>query len=113
MVSIDKRSANFSNFTECDYFAVNILAEQQKETSNIFAQKVEDRFALIDWRASENGTPLIDNSSAWFDCALHQVIDAGDHAILLGRVEGFDSVGTAGLATIAALISLRTTTLRY
>lgn len=97
LVSIDKRSANFSNFTECDYFAVNILAEQQKETSNIFAQKVEDRFALIDWRASEKGTPLIDNSSAWFDCALHQVIDAGDHAILLGRVEGFDSVGTAGL----------------
>lgn len=97
LVSIDKRSANFSNFTGCTWFAVNILSEQQKETSNIFAQKVEDRFGLIDWRASDNGTPLIDGSSAWFDCALHQVIDAGDHAILLGRVEGFDSAGTAGL----------------
>lgn len=97
LVSIDKRSANFSNFTGCTWFAVNILSEQQKETSNIFAQKVEDRFGLIDWCASDNGTPLIDGSSAWFDCALHQVIDAGDHAILLGRVEGFDSAGTAGL----------------
>lgn len=97
LVSIDKRSANFSNFTGCTWFAVNILSEQQKETSNIFAQKVEDRFGLIDWRASDNDTPLIDGSSAWFDCALHQVIDAGDHAILLGRVEGFDSAGTAGL----------------
>ncbi|ENY5058606.1 flavin reductase family protein [Salmonella enterica] len=97
LVSIDKRSANFSNFTGCTWFAVNILSEQQKETSNIFAQKVEDRFGLIDWRASDNGTPLIDGCSAWFDCALHEVIDAGDHAILLGRVEGFDSAGTAGL----------------
>ncbi|HAF2130767.1 TPA: flavin reductase family protein [Salmonella enterica] len=97
LVSIDKRSTNFSNFTECAWFAVNILSEQQKETSSIFAQKTEDRFGLINWHASDNGTPLIDDCSAWFDCALHQVIDAGDHAILLGRVEGFDSAGTAGL----------------
>lgn len=97
LVSIDKRSANFRHFTECQFFAINILSEQQKETSNIFAQKVEDRFAMIDWRASENGTPIIDDSSAWFDCALHQVVDAGDHAIIIGRVESFDSSGTAGL----------------
>lgn len=97
LVSIDKRSANLAHFSECQHFAVNILSEQQKETSNIFASKVEDRFALIDWRASENGTPLIDNSSAWFDCALHQVVDAGDHAIMIGRVEDFASHGTAGL----------------
>ncbi|MGE0969034.1 flavin reductase family protein [Klebsiella sp. WOUb02] len=97
LVSIDKRSANYANFTECRFFAINILAEQQQETSNIFAQKVDDRFGAIDWRASENGTPLIDDCSAWFDCALEQVVDAGDHAILIGRVEDFDSTGTAGL----------------
>ncbi|MEH2919995.1 flavin reductase family protein [Samsonia erythrinae] len=97
LVSIDKRSANFANFTECSHFAVNILAEQQKETSNIFASKVEDRFGLVDWHASEKGTPIIDGASAWFDCTLHQVVDAGDHAILIGRVEDFESQATAGL----------------
>lgn len=97
LVSIDKRSANFSNFTGCSHFAINILSEQQQETSNIFAQKIEDRFSLIGWRPALSGAPLIDHSSAWFDCALHQVVDAGDHAILIGRVEQFDSCGTAGL----------------
>lgn len=97
LVSIDKRSANFANFTGCEHFAVNILAEQQKETSNIFAQKIEDRFALIDWHKADSGVPLIDESSAWFDCSLHQVVDAGDHAILIGKVEAFSSSGTAGL----------------
>jgi len=97
LVSIDKRSANFANFTGCDHFAVNILSEQQKETSNIFAQKIEDRFALIDWRKADSGVPLIEESSAWFDCSLHQVVDAGDHAILIGKVEAFSSCGTAGL----------------
>lgn len=97
LVSIDKRSANFDSFTGCTHFAVNILAEQQQETSNIFASKVEDRFALVAWHASEQGTPLLDDSSAWFDCALHQVVDAGDHALMIGRIEGFDSQATAGL----------------
>ncbi|HGX3544890.1 TPA: flavin reductase family protein [Serratia marcescens] len=68
LVSIDKRSANLAHFTQCSHFAINILAEQQKEASTIFAQKNEDRFALIDWRWSASRVPLIDNSSAWFDC---------------------------------------------
>lgn len=97
LVSIDKRSANFDNFTQCPHFAINILSEQQKETSNIFAQKIADRFSLVNWRKGEQGTPLLDNSSAWFECSMHQVVDAGDHAILIGKVESFESTGTAGL----------------
>ena len=97
LVSIDKRSANFDNFTQCPHFAINILAEQQKETSNIFAQKIADRFSLVKWRKGEFNTPLLDDSSAWFECAMHQVVDAGDHAILIGKVEQFESCGTPGL----------------
>jgi 3-hydroxy-9,10-secoandrosta-1,3,5(10)-triene-9,17-dione monooxygenase reductase component len=37
-------------------------------------------------------------SSAWFDCALVQVIAAGDHDILLGEVRDF------GCSTLAPLI---------
>lgn len=97
LVNIDKRSANLENFTRSSHFAVNILSEQQKETSNIFAQKVEDRFALIEWRKSDAGMPLINDASAWFECERFQVIDAGDHVILLGKITAFDSCGTAGL----------------
>ncbi|PKH22364.1 flavin reductase [Enterobacterales bacterium CwR94] len=97
LVNIDKRSANLAHFTEGSHFAVNILSEQQKETSNIFAQKVEDRFALVKWRNSDAGVPLIDDSSAWFECERHQVVDAGDHLILIGKITAFDSCGTAGL----------------
>ena len=89
LVSIDKRSAHFEHFTQCRHFAVNIL--------NVFAQKIADRFARVSWHRGEQGTPLIDESSAWFECSLHQVIDAGDHAILIGNVLQFASSGTAGL----------------
>ena len=44
-------------------------------------------------RASEQvdriGNPLIEGSAAWFDCARQQVIDAGDHIILMGHIEAF------------------------
>jgi hypothetical protein len=35
------------------------------------------------------GNPLIDNAVAWFDCVQADVIDAGDHVILLGAVRDF------------------------
>lgn len=97
LISIDKRSTNFDKFTHCKYFAVNILSEKQKDVSNIFSQKVEDRFSHVNWFTATSDSPIISESSAWFDCRLHQVIDAGDHAILIGNVIDFHSEGTAGL----------------
>lgn len=97
LVSINKHSANLQHFICCTHFAVNILAEQQQTTSNIFASKSADRFAQVAWRSSKAGVPLIDGCSAWFECERYQVIDAGDHNLLLGRITDFDSCGVAGL----------------
>jgi hypothetical protein len=36
------------------------------------------------------GSPLIERAAAWFECRRHQVVDAGDHIILVGEVVGFD-----------------------
>jgi flavin-dependent trigonelline monooxygenase, reductase component len=97
LVSIAKTSSNYEAFAKAGHFAINILAEGQKEVSNTFARPSEDRFATVNWRMSVNANPLIDNVSAWFDCITHNVIDAGDHALILGRIEAFHSAGYAGL----------------
>jgi flavin reductase (DIM6/NTAB) family NADH-FMN oxidoreductase RutF len=34
---------------------------------------------------------------AWFDCDIHQLIEAGDHHIVLGAVRGFGSTDAGGL----------------
>lgn len=96
-ISIDKRSANLDYFTKNPNFAVNILSARQKDVSNIFASKDENRFSRIGWELSANHSPLINYVSAWFDCGLYQVVDAGDHMIILGEILGFDSEGTPGL----------------
>lgn len=97
LVSIAKTSSNYNNFSNINHFAINILAEEQKDISNTFARPSEDRFANIAWKMSEQNNPIIQNVTAWFDCTLHQVVDAGDHAILIGKIEDFESNGFAGL----------------
>ncbi|MBJ8429353.1 flavin reductase family protein [Acinetobacter pittii] len=97
LVSIAKTSSNYHNFANTTHFAINILAEEQKDVSNTFARPSEDRFANLSWSKSACQNPLIDHVSAWFDCTTYQVVDAGDHAILIGKVEDFASTGFAGL----------------
>ena len=97
LVQISRNSVNYVKFTTARGFAVNILSEGQKALSNTFARPSEDRFAGIDWQAGPAGSPILPDVSAWFDCALHQVVEAGDHAILLGRVEAFQATPAPGL----------------
>jgi len=97
LICIGKSAASHDTFSMAPGFAVNILAEQQKATSGIFASKRPDKFAGIAWRRSPSGNPLIDGSVAWFDCARHEIIDAGDHIIILGAVRTFDHNDTSPL----------------
>ena len=97
LVCLAKTSRNYATLTAAKGFGVNILSEDQKDVSNTFARPVEDRFAAVDWRMGPHGSPVFADVAAWFDCATHDVVDAGDHVILIGRVEGFDNSGKTGL----------------
>ncbi|MCF3638924.1 flavin reductase [Rhizobium sp. TRM95111] len=97
LVCLAKTSRNYTTLTAAKGFGVNILSESQKDVSTTFARPVEDRFASVDWRRGPFGAPVFADVAAWFDCAMHEVVDAGDHVILLGRVEGFQNSGRTGL----------------
>jgi flavin reductase (DIM6/NTAB) family NADH-FMN oxidoreductase RutF/ADP-ribose pyrophosphatase YjhB (NUDIX family) len=97
LVCLAKTSRNFATLTGAKAFAVNILSEAQKDVSNTFARPVEDRFASVDWQKGPFGSPVFAECAAWFDCSMHQIVDAGDHVILLGRIEAFENSGKTGL----------------
>ncbi len=88
-VCIGKTSSNFDTFGRSNVFNVNILSEQQRQVSKTFATKGIDRFAQAQWTTGELGAPIIDQASAWFECSVHQRVDAGDHQILIGHVRSF------------------------
>jgi flavin reductase (DIM6/NTAB) family NADH-FMN oxidoreductase RutF len=68
-------------------FAVNFLDSQARELSDLFAGRITDKFALIDWAPGPTlGMPVLDRTVAHAECEVRDVIDAGDHAVVLGRL---------------------------
>src|SRR5690348_5112403 len=89
LVCIAKTASSYAVFSETRHFAISVLAEDQKSVSGVFASKAADKFAQVAWHVRATGAPVMDGAAASFDCATHEVIDAGDHIILLGRVVDF------------------------
>jgi len=69
-------------------FAVNFLAEDQRELSERFAWSPDDeRFELGQWSTAVTGAPVLDDAVAWLDCTLFSRHAAGTHTLYVGRVE--------------------------
>ncbi|WP_229069734.1 flavin reductase family protein [Actinoplanes sp. DH11] len=70
---------------------VSVLGAHQENAGRQLSARDADRFAALDWRASEDGAILLDGSSAWLDCSVEREIPAGDHDIVLLRVHDLDA----------------------
>ncbi|MEP9365225.1 flavin reductase family protein [Nocardioides sp. CN2-186] len=68
-------------------FCVNFLAADQAELSNTMASRGTDKFGDVKWTPSQaTGSPILEGSLAHVDCTIHQVHEAGDHYVVIGRV---------------------------
>ncbi|MFJ3720210.1 flavin reductase family protein [Streptomyces sp. NPDC090057] len=70
-------------------FAVNLLHGGAARTAQVFATAVPDRFALVDWRMSETGLPLLTaDACAYAECDVVHTVEIGDHTMIFGTVAG-------------------------
>ncbi|GAA5211721.1 flavin reductase family protein [Streptomyces thinghirensis] len=81
-------------FVSADRFLVNVLASDQADIAAVFARSGADKFADSPMEPCESGLPGLPDATARLACRLHDVLDGGDHSILIGRVEAV-SVGGA------------------
>ncbi|MEM7440008.1 MAG: CoA transferase [Pseudomonadota bacterium] len=91
LICIGKAAHSCDTFATCDHFTVNILADDQKEVSGLFASQSPDKFEHVKWHPNAQTMPVIDGALASFGCARHRLVDAGDHLILIGRVLDFET----------------------
>jgi 3-hydroxy-9,10-secoandrosta-1,3,5(10)-triene-9,17-dione monooxygenase reductase component len=88
---VGSSSNSWAKISETGHFVVNVLSDEQAEVSGIFAGKSEDKFAGVEWTPGPgHGSPRIDNCLAHIDCSLEEVVAAGDHVIVVGRVHALD-----------------------
>lgn len=87
---VGKGSSSWPEIEPAGCFAVSVLGSDQSELSNRFARSGEDRFDGVTWRAGLTGSPVLDDALAHIDCVTEQVVEAGDHWIVIGRVVELD-----------------------
>lgn len=100
LICIDRTAESFQVFTSQSGFAVSVLNEDQTDISSLFASKREDKFTSAPWTPSRQGYPFIDNACAVFDCERQNIVDAGDHVILIGRIVDYRYTDRIGLGYV-------------
>jgi flavin reductase (DIM6/NTAB) family NADH-FMN oxidoreductase RutF len=72
-------------------FTVSVLHEGQQDLARHFglsSGRDRDKLAGIAWRPGRGGAPVLRDALAWFECDLAGAVPAGDHELVLGRVQG-------------------------
>lgn len=73
-------------------FCVNILGADQQAISDQMATKGADKFAGISWRpGAGTGSPVLDGALGHLDCTVQTVHEAGDHFVVIGRVQHLET----------------------
>ncbi|CCG40919.1 flavin reductase family protein [Magnetospirillum molischianum] len=68
-------------------FAVNILADDQRDISARFAGPVDARWRDLAWESLSDGSPALPGALTVLECVLTRTIEGGDHLIFIGEVQ--------------------------
>jgi 3-hydroxy-9,10-secoandrosta-1,3,5(10)-triene-9,17-dione monooxygenase reductase component len=86
-----RSSASWPAIQRSGRFCVNVLGRHQEDLSNRFARSGGDKFDGVTWTRSPLGSPVLDRAAAAIDCTIEDVVDGGDHLIVVGAVHGLDA----------------------
>ena len=95
--SLSRKLASLPVFEACEYYAVNVLAEDQQQLSQLFATRSDDKFAGLDIDDGLYGVPLLKGCCARFECRNTTRHEGGDHVVFISEVVRFDREDRAPL----------------
>jgi len=85
--NIAKSATHFEDFKHAEYFAINILNEDQYLESKHFSKSADDKFEGLDDVDEYMGIPILNKSLTTFVCRQYELHEAGDHYIIVGQIE--------------------------
>jgi len=85
--NIVKSATHFEDFKQAEYFAINILNEDQYLESKHFSKSADDKFEGLDDVDEYMGIPILNKSLTTFVCRQYELHEAGDHYIIVGQIE--------------------------
>lgn len=89
LFSIDRRAASLPLWEKAKAYAVNVLAENQKDLSNRFARSLANKWEATSYADGFLNAPVLPGVSAVFECAAYAKHEAGDHTLFIAEVKRF------------------------
>jgi flavin reductase (DIM6/NTAB) family NADH-FMN oxidoreductase RutF len=102
-VSLERNSTTLRNIRESGFFTVNMLGAEHRTLAAKFCQPREaskiqgrsengaaviyDKMAGVPYQMGRlSDCPILDEAIAYVECGLHELVEAGDHVLAIGRV---------------------------
>lgn len=84
-----KSSRTFGRLRTASSYCINVLAADQEQLCRRFSgrSKQGNGFAGVKWHPSPSGAPVLDGAVAWIDCIPQDLVDCGDHYIVVCSVK--------------------------
>jgi flavin reductase (DIM6/NTAB) family NADH-FMN oxidoreductase RutF len=93
LVALDRRSELLGLVKASPRFGVNVLERGQSELALAFARKGGvGKFVGVSWEMDRD-IPRLLGASGWLACEVADLIDGGDHVIVLGHVVSAETAG--------------------
>jgi flavin reductase (DIM6/NTAB) family NADH-FMN oxidoreductase RutF len=90
MIAVDKQHYSTDLLRSTKSFCVNLLGEDQATLAGRFAKQAttaDDKLADLAQRPAESGAAILTDAVAYFDCEVASIVEAGDHLVVLGRID--------------------------
>jgi 3-hydroxy-9,10-secoandrosta-1,3,5(10)-triene-9,17-dione monooxygenase reductase component len=82
-----RSSLTWSRMRRAGRFGVNVLGRQHERFAIRATAAGANRFADLDWEPGRGGVPLLTDALAYLGCEIVAEHPAGDHWIVVGRVD--------------------------
>lgn len=83
---VQNTSATWPNLKEVPSLGISVLGELHDEAARSLAAKTGDRFAGLRTVSTDSAAVFVEGTSVWLESAIEQLIPAGDHTIVILRV---------------------------
>lgn len=90
LVCIQNSSATWRKLKDAPRIGVSVLGEEHDRACSQLAAKSGDRFDRLEWFATDGGAVLLEGAAASLDCSVVDEIAAGDHQLVLLRIEALN-----------------------
>lgn len=80
---------SWARLRDVGHFGINILRHDQESLCLRFGVPGAGKFDNLRWSETEHGIPVLEDTLAFVECRLESEHEAGDHTVVIGRVEDF------------------------